>query len=142
MVERLQEARDDENELILRFVEAKLRFELLSDAKSGLEEHIAELRRDIASTDADTSSKRHTRDNLAAVLLQKQNETRQLESSSSALSTRIRKDEDDISRTARELRATTERVDAERSELGAMEERLRVIRGAVQDAIQYSTASQ
>jgi chromosome segregation ATPase len=138
---RLEEARDDENELVLRFVEAKLRYELLTDAKSGLEDHIAEVRRDTAQVDADTASKQHTRDNLAAVLLQKQNETRHLESSAGAFVRRIQRDEDDLSRTARELQATTERVDLERSELDAMEERLRVIRGAVQDAIQYSTGS-
>ena len=53
----------------------------------------------------------------------------------------MRQDEDELRRTARELRVTTERVEQEKSELEAMEDRLRVIRGAVQDAIRYSTTA-
>ena len=53
----------------------------------------------------------------------------------------MQQDEEELRRTARELRSTTERVEAEKSELDAMEARLRVIRGAVQDAIRYSTAA-
>ena len=138
---QLIEARDDENELVLRFIEAKLRFELLCDAKSGLQDHISELRRDTTQVEADTVSKKHTLDNLAAVLRQKQNETLNLEASASNHERRMRQDEDELRRTARELRVTTERVEQEKSELEAMEDRLRVIRGAVQDAIRYSTTA-
>lgn len=133
----LLSARDDENEFVLRFVEAKLLHELLSDECSALDDELVQCRRDITSLGGDLQVKERTRSRLSCVEDQRRNE---LDASERGVQECQRQSED-ITASLRDIvrHGNVVRGDAEEQGalLGEMKERLHGIREAVTDALAH-----
>lgn len=129
-------ARDDENELVLRFVEAKLLHELLSDERSALDDELVQSRRDITSLGGDLQVKERTRSRLLCVEDQRRNE---LVASERGVQ-ECRRQSDDVYSSLRSIVRQSNAVKGyareEGAHLGEMKERLHGIREAVADALQ------
>lgn len=99
-------ARDDEAELVLRVIEAKLREQSLLDRRSTMEDHITQWKRDGQALQTDKRAKLRSLDKLMHVTQQKENEvvrTRRYARSCEARAKAIVASTKTISRATREL---------------------------------------
>ena len=133
--EALLSAQNEENELVVRFVEAKLRCERLTDQAADVRDAMTQLRRDSFALDADLQIKVAKRDELAAARRQKELELAQLESLLAHCERRTRETDEQFRRRIRELHRTRVAVHNEHAELTSMEERLASIRDTVTTAL-------
>lgn len=135
MTRALLSARDDENELVLRFVEAKLQNELLSDAKCTLDDDITQLRRDLYALEGDLRTKERLSSLLLNVEQQRKNEAETIRSFAESCAKQAKEVEDKNKEASRALHTVSSRIEAETMNLSAMEMRLESIKESVSNAL-------
>lgn len=135
-------ARDAENELVLRYIEAKLQNELLSDAAAVLDNDIVQLQRDIAAVSGDLTVKECNAFRLRGAEQQRRNEVDAAQTFISQCHAKAALAETSCTSTLKTLSQTKRQYESESKSLATMCDRLKSVKENVERAVALSCAGE